>query len=550
MGLRILSANNFYKIILQKRYLQFVFLVILSGTVSNLAYPEFNLFFIQFFSLVPLFYVLYKVEKISYAFLFGALYGIVFHFILLFWLKIFHPLSLPAILLGFFLYFGFCFLLCKLFMNYFSELRLLIIPSVWTAIEYIRSIGFLGFPWGLISHSQWNFLPFIQIAEFFGMWIISFLVVLINLLFLEFFLSFKKRYIVATIVIIIVPLLYGIIRIKQVKREISQMNKIRIALIQGNIDPNLNWSDIKYDVLSKFTVLSEKAALHKPDLIVWTETTVLDYLKHYIKNREKLLKYPYLLERIEYSENVVRIAKDLETYIFMGILDFEREIKNGKIIDKDYNAAALVSPKAKIVDVYHKIHLVPFGEWFPYGRYFPFIKKILEQTWAGNFTPGKRKTVFKVFKNNKEFKFSCLICYEGVFSNLTRMFILNGAEFLLNITNDMWSYSRKAEFQHMVADVFRTIENRVPYVRSANSGVTGWINQYGKVVKILPLFTVDYLIIDVPVQKMDNFTFYTRYGNFFPKLLLIFCGIMLALCLLDYLKVITLQKISMGGNHQ
>lgn len=541
MGLRILSKNNFYKIILQKKYLQFVFLIILSGAVSNLSYPEFNLFFIQFFSLVPLFYVLYKVEKLSSAFLFGSLYGVVFHFILLFWLKIFHPLSLPAILLGFFLYFGFCLFLCKLLINCFPELRLLIIPSVWTAIEYIRSIGFLGFPWGLTAHSQWNFLPFIQIAEFFGMWIVSFLVVLINLLLLEFFLSYKRRYVIAIIVIIIVPLLYGIVRIQQIKKEISQMDKIRIALIQGNVDPNLNWSDIKYDVLSKFTVLSEKAALNKPDLIVWTETTILDYLIHYIKNKEKLSKYPYLLERIGYSENVVRIAKDLETYIFTGILDFERQIRDNKIIDNDYNSAVLISPEAKIVDVYHKIHLVPFGEWFPYSKYFPFIKKILEQTWAGNFTPGERKTVFRVLKNNREFRFSCLICYEGVFSNLTRMFILNGAEFLLNITNDMWSYSRRAEFQHMVADVFRTIENRVPYVRSANSGVTGWINQYGKVVKILPLFTVDYLVTDVPVRKVDSFTFYTQFGDFFPKLLLIFCAIMLILCLLNYLKIITLK---------
>ncbi len=529
MDLRILLKNNIYKIIKQNKNAKYIFLVILSGVISNLSYPEFNLFFIQFFSLIPLFYVIYNVKKTSHAFLFGALYGIVFHFILLFWLKIFHPLSLPALLLGFAIYFGINLFLCKLFILHFPTLRLLIIPSVWTLIEYIRSIGFLGFPWGLTAHSQWNFLPFIQISEIFGMWIVSFLVILINLLILEYILLFQKKYILTALIIFLIPLFYGFIRIQQIKIKTNDMEKIKIALIQGNIDPNLYWSDIKYDVLSKLTVLSEKSALYKPDLIVWTETAVLDYLRYYINHKEKLLKFPHLRDRIEYAENVVRLAKDLNIYIFTGTLDFEQEIKNGKIINKDYNAAVFISPEGKILDVYRKNHLVPFGEWFPYGKYFPFIKKILDQTWAGNFTPSKEKTVFKIRKNNKYFKFSCLICYEGVFSNLTRLFILNGAEFLLNITNDMWSYSRKAEFQHIIADVFRTIENRVPYIRAANSGVTGWINQYGKVVKTFPLFKMGYLIIDVPVGDVKNFTFYTRYGDFFPKILLIFSLVLLSL---------------------
>ncbi len=542
MDLRFLFKNRFYTIITKKELTKNSLLVILSGIISNLSYPEANLFFINFFVLIPLFYVIYKSDTLLHTFFYGFLYGFVFNTILFFWLKIFHPLSLPAVLLGLSIYSGLLFLLSKILIRYFPKLKILIIPSVWTAIEYIRSIGFLGFPWGLVAHSQWNFLPFIQISEIFGIWIITFLVVLINLLLFEYFYSFNREYIVSALIILLLPILYGIVRIENVKSNMAKMDRLKLALIQGNVDPNLYWNDIKYDVLSEFTVLSEKASLHNPDMIVWTETTILDYIKIYSDNWDKYLRYSYLRDKLKYAENVVRLPKDLNRYIFTGILDYDKKIRNGKIVNNDYNAAVLISPKGKIIDVYRKNHLVPFGEWFPYGKYFPFIEKILQATWAGDFTPSNRKTVFKIKKGNQYYRFSCLICYEGVFGNLTRLFVLRGAEFLLNITNDMWSFNRRAEFQHMIADVFRAVENRVPYIRSANSGVTGWINQYGKVVKRLPLFKKGFLIIDVPVEKKNGFTFYTRFGDFFPIILMLFLSLLTGIIILH--KILKLSVIA------
>lgn len=522
-------------------------LVVLSAVLSNFAYPEYDLFWIHFFSLIPFLYVLINEKKIINCLWYGALWGMVFNGILLFWLKIFHPLSLPGILIGIFVYFALLGFLTKYLINTFPRLKIFIIPAVWTLIEYIRSIGFLGFPWGLISHSQWNFLPFIQIADIFGMWIISFLVVFVNSILLEIILRLRtgkkiKVFLTGLAIVLLFPLLYGIIKIQYWKNSINKSEELKIGLIQSHIDPNLPWKKVKYQALSRLTILSLRANLYNPDLISWSETAILDYIKYYKDNFSKLKKYPHFYEKLNYANNVFRLAKDLDNYIFTGIPDYEKVTEGGKTIDADYNGAVLINPHGKIVDTYHKIHLVPFGEWFPYK--IPFINKILTQTWAGSWTPGKKFTVFEFFKNDIQYQFSCLICYEGVFGDLCRKFILKGAEFLLNITNDTWSFTRKAELQHMIADVYRSIENRVPYVRCANSGVTCVINQYGKVTSILPLFKEGYLIGRIHIDKNRLVTFYTLYGDYFPKFLLIFNLVLLlySLYLNIYQVVLKIKK--------
>lgn len=502
-----------------------VFLVILSAVLTNLAFPEIDFFWIHFISLIPFLYVLINEKKLLHSVLYTVLFGIVFKGILLFWLKIFHPLSLPGILLGFLVYFSLLGLICYVLLQAFPRFRFFIIPSAWLSIEYIRSIGFLGFPWGLVSHSQWNFLPFIQIADIFGMWIITFLVVLINMIFLEIILNVKnktrlKSLISAFLVLFFVPLFYGFIRIHHFKNRMKQGEQIKVALIQPHIDPNLSWKKVRYKALSKLTILSERANLSDPDLIAWSETAILDYIKYYKDNYNRLKRYPTFFEKLQYTDNVFRLARDLNNYIFTGIPDHKKVIKDNKAIDEDYNGAILINPKGETVDTYYKIHLVPFGEWFPFR--IGFINKILAQTWAGDWTPGERYTVFRIKKKNKKFAFSCLICYEGIFGDLCRRFVQNGAEFLLNITNDTWSFKRKAEIQHMIADTFRSIENRVPYVRSANSGVTCVINQYGKVESQLPLFKQGFLLGEIYIDKKRKTTLYNMYGDFLPKFLLIF----------------------------
>ncbi len=532
MGLWILFKDEI--LMKNENIFKNIILVTVSAILSNLAYPPFNLYFINFFALSLLFYVILINRK--YSFLYLSLWGIIFNLIYLYWLKIFHPLALPGVLLGIAIYYGIMGFLIQILIDRFERFSFIIVPSVWVVIEYIRSIGFLGFPWGLVAQSQWNFLSFIQLSSIFGIWIISYLVVLFNFVLANEIYQYKitsrlyLRRILIVIFIIILSVIWGKARIKSIEDKIKKSKKIKVALIQPDIDPNLDFEKIKYKVLSELTVLSEEAALYKPELIVWSETAILDYVKYYIDNKNDLIKYPYFKERIDYAENVVRLAKDLNTYLFTGIPEFERI--NGK--ELDYNSSILISPQGKIVDTYRKNHLVPFGEWFPYN--ISFIKKILASTFAGNFTPSKRKTIFSMNTEKVNVKFSALICYEGVFGNLTRLFVLKGAKFLLNITNDMWSFSNKAEYQHFIADVFRAVENNVPYLRSANSGVTGIILPTGRVEKVLPLFEKGYLIVNVPILKNENKTFYTKRGDFLPKILLIFILYLLFIIIINHIK--------------
>lgn len=499
--------------------------VVLSAVLSNLSYPELDLFWVQFFSLAPFFYILIREKDTRLFVAWTCLFGAVFYGIMLFWLKVFHPLSLPGIILGYLFYFSVFGFVLKFLLDGFPRLRVLIVPSAWVGLEYFRSIGFLGFPWGLTAHSQWNFLPFIQIADTFGVWIVSFLVVLVNMTVLELFLNRSdrrkvRRIAVLLAVLLAAPVLYGIIRIRMIQREIKGYDLLKVALIQSDVDPNLPSEKIKYRSLSRLTHLSQKACLHEPDLLVWSETAILDYVKYYTDHRERLKAYPALKERLLYARNVLRMAKDLETPIFTGIPHYEKKLVNGKYKEDEYNAAVLIGTDGLIKDVYYKIHLVPFGEWFPY-RIFP-LNEILAQTWAGHWTPGKRHTVFELLKGERLFHFSGLICYEGIFGDLCRRFALSGAEFFINITNDSWSFTRAAELQHLIADIFRTVETRLPYVRCGNSGATAVINQYGKVVSSLPLFTQDFLVDSVRIGRKPKKTFYVRHGDFFPRILLIF----------------------------
>jgi apolipoprotein N-acyltransferase len=299
-----------------------------------------------------------------------------------------------------------------------------------------------------------------------------------------------RRYAIPFCVVVgllLLSLAWGFVKLTEEKR--SDFPVRRVAMIQANFDP---WSPQLESNISNEIDLTRRALSHDPDLIIWSESSV---------------PFPYLYYLQRGNKHALRVH-DFITAVKKPFIFGTIELSD----TGDYYNVAAYYRDGSYRGMYRKIHLVPFGEWFPYKRLFPFVVKILEAAGAGDFKPGDEYTVFR----DGDMFFNILICFEDVFGNLARKFVLNGSQLLINVTNDAWTGSEKAEIQHYSLSVFRTIENRRTLVRCANGGVTVCISPYGRPKKQLGLFISDFLICDVAVVDSELLTFYTRYGDVLP----------------------------------
>ena len=184
----------------------------------------------------------------------------------------------------------------------------------------------------------------------------------------------------------------------------------------------------------------------------------------------------------------------------------------------------LINEYGEVVKTYPKIHLVPFGEWFPYEKWLPFIKELVVRFGGSNFIPGAGPVLFEV----NEKKFGVLICYEGIFYRLCRKYKLQGVDFLVNITNDGWTDSHSGHMQHFAVSKFRAIENGLWYIRAGNTGYTAIIDPYGRIIKSIPILRPGFLVGDIDFD-LNHGTFYSKYGDVF---LYISMAFLLALALI------------------
>ncbi|HDK41582.1 MAG TPA: apolipoprotein N-acyltransferase, partial [Nitrospirae bacterium] len=184
-------------------------------------------------------------------------------------------------------------------------------------------------------------------------------------------------------------------------------------------------------------------------------------------------------------------------------------------------SAVLMSPDGEVLSVYDKIHLVPFGEYVPLRKIFPFIGKLVAA--IGDFRPGEEYTVMDA----PPARVSAPICYEIIFPGLVRQFVLDGANVLATVTNDAWFGRSSAPYQHFSMAVFRAIENRVPVVRAANTGVSGFIDTRGRIKSRSDIFVEAVLTEELTVGSSEK-TFYTRYGDLFVFFCIISCVLLIA----------------------
>jgi apolipoprotein N-acyltransferase len=385
-----------------------------------------------------------------------------------------------------------------------NNLRLaFLLAAAWIAHEFLRSIVFSGWGWNTIGSALHTQLVVIQIAEFTGVAGLSFMVVFTNVILL----ATVRRFILETQVkpmrphfdlTLTMASIVGVmgfgLHCLNVRRDTHPLN---VALVQPNIPREEKFTvEFATKTFDLFTRLSRPAVEGNApaDLLVWPESS---------------MPGPVLGDELSH-QFVMDFAASTKTDLVLGTIDLDET--------RAYNAAMLVSEAGAHIQIYRKVHLVPFGEYVPGRHTIPLLARVVGDQVPDDFAFGKEYTVFKL--TNDKARVAPLICFEDTIGDLARQFVLAGANLLVNVTNDGWFLRSAGARQHVNTAVFRCVETRLPMVRAANTGVTCFINEFGAVTQRLvdengSQFTTGTLTGQVAIVANPEPTFYVRHGELF-----------------------------------
>jgi apolipoprotein N-acyltransferase len=464
-------------------------LTVLGGLMLTFAYPPFPTGFLAYFALVPLLFAL-KDKTPKQHLVLAYLFGMTFNATVLFWTW---RVTLPgtvAMILILALYWAFPFWIFGQMKKVWGYRAYFLLPLLLVGLEYFRTLGELAFPWTNLSYTQSYYTSWLQILIFAGDTLLSFWIVLLNLLI---FWAVKnvggKRWfgLIAGVILWLIPGLYGAAVLEKAAVE----PKFKVALLQGNIDSYQKWDAAHTQAsFDTYRELAFVAAAAGADFLVWPETAAPCYL----------------LQEPAYHYQVMAIAQTAKKEMLVGTLEYQTVGPNQYLY---YNAAYHFDTLGRASDPYCKIHLVPFGETIPFSGKV----KILQDIHVGqaDFTPGD-----SILLMQSSFgRYGVLVCFEAVFPDMVRRFVLKGADFLVGITNDGWYGRTSGPYQHERIALFRAVENRIPLVRAANSGVSAGFDPYGRVITESELFKKQIVFAEISLRSET--TFYSRWGNFFPQ---------------------------------
>ncbi len=366
--------------------------------------------------------------------------------------------------------------------NVFGALGL---ASLFVLFEFLRTKGPLAFPWGLLGASQYREIFLIQIADWGGIFAVSFLVVLVNYAFFSFVAARKKSPFLLAIFCLLGAYLYGAWRLELPFTGATQ----KIGLIQGNIPQDLKWERrILQETLAKYQNLSLRAIKRGAEILLWPETAIPSYFSPGNPLFEGLSSW----------------VKKIRTPLIFGAPRIAYKKEGGKV----YNSLYLLSPEGNIKAIYDKQHLVPFGEFVPFEEKIPFLRKFAVA--SGDYSPGPRKDLL-IWRENQ--KFGPLICFESIFPSLARERVQQGATILLVATNDAWFGTTAGPYQHFVQAVFRAVETRRYLVRVANTGISGLIDPWGRILYETPLEKEAAPCVEA--KHFAYFSWYVKHGDIF-----------------------------------
>jgi apolipoprotein N-acyltransferase len=494
-----------------RRLVSLIILPVFSGLLLLLSFPEINLGFLAWIALIPLLLAIHN-RSWRTAFGQGFLAGLVFYAGSLSWvvnaMQLYGHVPFTVSYVVMLLLAAYCALYLALFTGLlrwmstgFTSIFLWGAPALWVALELARTYLFSGFPWALLGYSQYDQLPVIQIADITGIYGVSFLVVLTNILLaqvlqmglaqvslMEIREPMPGVRMVLALAVLVGSLLYGHWRLAPHPTLFSDQT-LRIGLVQPNIDQSRKWDVVfRRETIDRFEHLTTQAAKNA-DLVIWPEAAT-----------------PFLFEvEDDYREELLRFVRAGGVPLLLGSPATKVEKDSNQL--RLLNSAFLVSADGRILDRYDKIHLVPFGEYIPLKDILWFLNKLV--VGIGDFLPGNGPEVMQ----GPGGRFGVVICFEVIFPDLVRRFVDLGADYMVTITNDAWFGRSSAPYQHFSMVVFRAVENRVYFARAANTGISGFIDPFGHVLQRSGIFTEETLAGEIRTGGPRSF--YTTYGDLF-----------------------------------
>ncbi len=476
--------------------------------LSVLIFPKPEIFTLTWICLVPLLVVTYQETAAKRAFAFGWSAGVCFFFGVCFWiirvLRLYGGLTWVSAFWVFLSLAAYLSLFYGLFSLGFSRLSLRfpsqcfhLCPFLWVATEYLRAHLLTGFPWCLMGYALVEIPDLAQLSTFTGVYGVSFVVVAINGVVAALLLTPPRRAVQRLVAACL--LVFSISVYFSSTRQALLEGSSTVRIIQTNIDLDQRWDlSSRSALLDELTNLSLGRTGRKETPIpgglritLWPETPAPFYLNH----------------DQDFRSRMQSLAKTSGSYFLFGFVDFRESLTHPNQRDP-YNSVALLSPQGDVISQYDKVHLVPFGEYIPYANVFFFIDKI--STEAGNFRAGNKVVVSSLAQDRR---LGAFVCYEAIIPDLVRRFADEGAQILVNVTNDGWFGDSAAPFQHLNMARFRAIENQRYLLRAANSGISAIVDPYGSVLASSEMNVRT--VLESKFEFESRLTFYSRHGDIF-----------------------------------
>jgi apolipoprotein N-acyltransferase len=475
------------------------------------SFPPINAYFLAYISLIPLLFALRNSTFLS-AFLSGFMTGFIHEIILLSWMiptltthaqfSVVYAVSLTMIMS---VILAINIAVFASLTHFFSPKthQLLILPLFWVSLEWIKSWGQLAFPWELMGYSQYKCTTLIQFSDIAGVYGVSGFIVLMNSCIFMIILFFsqitwnnqkitKPLMTISAVLILCIPLfifMYGLKQIHTMDKKISKALHKTVMIVQPSIPQNEKWDgDNRIPITKKMISQTYEAKQDTVDLVVWPETS----LPYAIHSKHQLRQF------------VLQSIKQMNIALVAGSPTFIKDKQ--KTIH--YNSAYVINKQGQIKSRYDKVRLVPFSEHLPFS--------CLRDFWIHFGAPDDKFSsgIAGQVHSLEDLTLGIQICFEIIFPEYTRMSCANGANLIINISNDAWFGHTASPYQHFSMAVFRAVENKRALVRCANSGISGIIDPCGRILSQSQLFDTTTIIDNIPIIQ-DFKSIYSKWGDWF-----------------------------------